>query len=91
MLYVALLTIIDAELNAKVRPAHLDYLDNLYKQNKVVMAGPFTDKKGGMVIYRAESPEEAKALAEADPVVAEGARTLELREWSALQFPLSNA
>ncbi|MEF3310675.1 YciI family protein [Paenibacillus sp. GYB004] len=89
MHYVALLTIIDQELNAKVRPAHLDYLDRLYKENKVVMAGPFTDKKGGMVIYRADSPEEARALAEADPVVAEGARTLELREWNALSFPLS--
>jgi len=42
-----------------------------------------------MVIYRAESPEEARRLAEADPVVAEGARTLELREWNPLQFPLS--
>ncbi|MBD2862577.1 YciI family protein [Paenibacillus oceani] len=89
MHYVALLTIIDQELNAKVRPAHLDYLDKLYKENKVVMAGPFTDKKGGMVIYCADSPEEAQALAEADPVVAEGARTLELREWNALSFPLS--
>ncbi|MDF2715998.1 MAG: hypothetical protein K0R28_2923, partial [Paenibacillus sp.] len=29
MLYVAMLTIIDADLNAKVRPAHLDYLDKL--------------------------------------------------------------
>jgi hypothetical protein len=89
MHFVALLTIIDADLNAQTRPAHLEYLDKLYKEGKVVMAGPFTDKKGGMVIYRADSLEEAKALAEADPVVASGARTLELREWSPLQFPLS--
>lgn len=89
MLYVALLPITDADLNAKVRPAHLDYLNKLYKEDKVVMAGPFTDKKGGMVIYRADSFEEAKHLAEADPAVAEGARTLELREWNPLQFPLS--
>jgi hypothetical protein len=89
MLYVAMLTITDPELNAKVRPAHLEYLDRLYKENKVVMAGPFTDKKGGMVIYRADSPEEAQKLAEEDPVVKEGARTLELREWTALEFPLA--
>lgn len=88
MYYVALLTIIDANLNAKVRPAHLEYVNRLYKENKVLMAGPFTDGKGGMVIYRADSFEEAKRLAEADPVVAEGARTLELREWNPLQFPL---
>ena len=89
MHYVAVLTIIDPDLNARVRPAHLEYLNRLYKENKVVMAGPFTDGKGGMVIYRADSPEEARRLAEADPVVAEGARTLELREWNPLQLPLS--
>jgi uncharacterized protein len=89
MLYVAVLTIVDQELNAKVRPAHLSYLNDLYKQGKVVMAGPFTDKQGGMVIYKAESPEEARRLAEADPVIKEGARTLELREWSPLELPLA--
>jgi uncharacterized protein len=89
MLYVAMLTIVDQELNAKVRPAHLSYINDLYKQGKVVMAGPFTDKQGGMVIYKAESLEEARRLAEADPVVTEGARTLELREWSPLELPLA--
>lgn len=89
MLYVAMLAIVDQEKNQQIRPAHLEYIDDLYKQGKVVMAGPFTDKKGGMVIYKADSYDEALKLAEADPVVAEGARTLELREWSPLEFPLS--
>ncbi len=89
MYYVALLTIVDAELNAKIRPDHLAYIDQLYRENKVLMAGPFTDGKGGLVIYRADSWEEAKQLAEADPVVAQGARTLELRQWKPLEFPLS--
>ncbi|MGZ0051816.1 YciI family protein [Brevibacillus gelatini] len=89
MLYVALLPIVDQELNAKIRPAHLAYINDLYKQGKVVMAGPFTDKQGGMVIYKAESLEEARKLAEGDPVVVEGARTLELREWNPLELPLS--
>ncbi|GED67605.1 hypothetical protein BRE01_13070 [Brevibacillus reuszeri] len=89
MLYAAFLTIIDQELNAKVRPAHLEYVNDLYKQGKVLMAGPFTDKQGGLVIYKAESQEEARKLAEADPVIVEGARTLELREWSPLELPLN--
>ncbi|MGN7469360.1 YciI family protein [Brevibacillus sp. SAFN-007a] len=89
MLYVALLPIVDQELNAKIRPAHLAYVNELYKQDKVFMAGPFTDKQGGMVIYKAESLEEARKLAEGDPVVAEGARTLELREWNPLELPLT--
>lgn len=89
MLYVALLTIIDEEINTMIRPVHLKYIDGLYKQDKVVFAGPFTDNKGGMVIYRADSYEEAKKMAEEDPVVIEKARTLELREWNPLSFPLS--
>lgn len=89
MLYAAFLPIVDQELNAKVRPAHLEYLNELYKKGKVFMAGPFTDKQGGLVLYKAESLEEARKLAEADPVVIEGARTLELREWSPLELPLA--
>jgi hypothetical protein len=88
MHYVALLKIIDFELNAKIRPAHLEYIDKLFKEEKVVMAGPFADGQGGMIIYRTDSWEEAKQLAEADPVVAQGARTLDLREWKPLDFPL---
>ncbi len=88
MLYAALLTIVDQEINTKVRPAHLHYINELFQQGKVVMAGPFTDLKGGMVIYRAGSYKEAKKMAEADPVVVEKARTLELREWNPLNFPL---
>ncbi|MGC5324852.1 YciI family protein [Brevibacillus sp. SYSU BS000544] len=89
MLYVAMLPIIDPDLNAKERPAHLDYINKLFLEGKVVMAGPYTDKRGGMVIYKADSLEEAKLLAQADPAVTSGARTLELREWSPLEFPLS--
>mgnify|MGYP001155649526 CR=1 FL=1 len=89
MHYVAMLTIVDQEKNAQIRPAHLEYINGLFKQGKVVMAGPFTDKKGGMVIYKADSYEEALKMAEADPVVAQGARTLELREWDPLSFPLN--
>lgn len=88
MLYVANLPIVDQELNAKIRPAHLEYINKLFQEGKVVMAGPFTDKQGGMVIYKADSLEEAKQLAEADPAVTEGARTLQLREWNPLSLPL---
>ncbi|WP_139491198.1 YciI family protein [Brevibacillus dissolubilis] len=88
MLYVAMLPIIDQELNTRTRPAHLAYINELFLEGKVVMAGPFTDKLGGMVIYKADSMEEAKALAEKDPAVTEGARTVEVREWSPLEFPL---
>lgn len=88
MKYVALLTIIDQEKNKVHRPAHLDYVNRLFKEGKVFAVGPFTDGKGGMVIYEADTYEEAVVLAEKDPVVVEGARTVEVREWNALQLPM---
>jgi len=89
MLYVAWLSIIDPALNQQIRPAHLAYLNELYKKGQVVMAGPFPDGSGGLVIYRANSEDEARKLAEQDPVVAQKARTLTLKTWSPLDFPLA--
>lgn len=88
MKYVALLTIIDQEKNKVYRPAHLDYVNRLYKEGKVFAIGPFTDGKGGMVIYETDTYEKAVVLAEQDPVVVEGARTVVVREWNALQLPM---
>ncbi|MBO8172296.1 MAG: hypothetical protein H0Z33_10435 [Bacillaceae bacterium] len=88
MKYVAFLHIVDAEKNRQVRPAHLDYVNRLYEEGKILMAGPFTDGKGGMVVYEAPDIETAKKLAENDPVIVEGARTLELREWNMLDLPV---
>lgn len=82
--YVAFLAITDPEGNQRVRPAHLEYIRKLHDEGKAMHAGPFTDGKGGMVIYQAESYEEALQLAQGDPVIQEGVRTLELREWTML-------
>ena len=35
----------------------------------------------GMILYRAESMEKARALADADPMHASGARSYRLRKW----------
>lgn len=88
LIYAAFLTIIDPEKNAEHRPAHLEYINGLYLEGKVLMAGPFTDERGGLVLYKTDTYREAHELAEQDPVVARGARTLELREWKPLKFPI---
>lgn len=89
MKYVALLTIVDHEKNRESRPDHLSYLDNLYQQGLVHMAGPFPDGTGGLVIYQDVTEAEAKRLAAEDPAVTSGARTVELKLWEPLAFPLS--
>lgn len=88
MKFVALLTIVDPVGNQRHRPAHLDYLNQLFKQGKVVEAGPFADGAGGLVIYDCVDEDEAMRLAQADPVVSTGVRTLVLRAWNPLSLPL---
>jgi uncharacterized protein len=74
--YAAILHMADAEKNLTFRPQHLAYLEEI-----VFAKGPFADGSGGMVIYIADSLEEARKLAEQDPYVKEGVRRLELHEW----------
>ncbi|MDS9471533.1 YciI family protein [Sporosarcina pasteurii] len=82
--YAALLHMMDAEKNAEVLPRHIAYLEELEAEGKVFARGPFTDGTGGLIVYIADSYEEALAFAEADPHVVEGVRRLELKEWGAL-------
>ncbi len=79
--YAALLHMLDAKRNLEVRPRHIEYLDELDQKGKVFARGPFGDGSGGLVIYQADSYEEALELAENDPHVIEKVRHLELKEW----------
>jgi uncharacterized protein YciI len=79
--YAAILYMLDVERNQELRPQHLEYLNELSSQGKIFAKGPFVDGSGGLVIYKAESLDEAKKLAEEDPYVLEKVRRLELHEW----------
>ncbi|PIS46533.1 MAG: hypothetical protein COT17_08110 [Elusimicrobia bacterium CG08_land_8_20_14_0_20_51_18] len=60
---------------------HVENLKKLDAEGKLVLCGPFKDFAGGMLIVKAASPEEARAIAESDPFVGEGFESYELREW----------
>ncbi|MDA8746759.1 YciI family protein [Litoreibacter sp.] len=68
-------------------PDHLAYQGKLEAEGSLAFAGPMSDETGtqmqgmGMMIYRASSFEAARALAEADPMHASGARSFILRKW----------
>jgi uncharacterized protein YciI len=79
--FAALLNMKDVEKNTKYRQQHVDFLVEKEKEGKIFARGRFTDGEGGLVIYAAASFEEAIKLAESDPYVASGARTLEFHEW----------
>ena len=66
---------------------HLAYQATLEAAGKLAFAGPMSDETGehmqgvGMIVYRAESLDAARALADADPMHQSGARTFSLRRW----------
>ncbi|MFD2629853.1 YciI family protein [Oceanobacillus kapialis] len=80
--YAAFLPMKDEEKSKTYRPDHLTYLEDMEKQEKIFAKGRFTDGAGGLVIYQAESLEEAEELVKADPYVAKGARDYKLHEWT---------
>jgi uncharacterized protein YciI len=75
-------------------PAHFEYMISLEKRGVLFDSGPFSDPGGGppngagLTILRAASADEARALAEADPFVANGLRTFELKEWTVMEGSL---
>ena len=79
--FAAFLKMKDLEKNASYRQQHVDFLLQNEKEGKIFARGRFTEGKGGLVVYIAESLEEAAKIAESDPLVVSGARILELYEW----------
>jgi uncharacterized protein YciI len=60
---------------------HFLYLKGLVDQKKVLLAGPCLDAAFGIVIYEADSEEEAQGIMENDPSVVAGVMTAELHEF----------
>jgi len=54
------------------RQAHLDRIASLNKAEKVILAGPFTDGAGSLIVIEADSLKDAQAFASHDPYVTQG-------------------
>lgn len=68
---------------SEVRPVHRQYLTSLKGQGKLVVAGPFTDDSGALIVYEAESLGAAEALLKADPFCTSGIfLKWQLRPWN---------
>lgn len=67
--------------------AHLAYQAEEESAGSLAFAGPLSDETGqlmngvGMIVYRADSLDVARALAEADPMHVTGARSFTTRRW----------
>jgi uncharacterized protein len=70
----------------KVSQGHMANLQRLTKEGKLVVAGPFMEPLGdpvlaGILILRAASAAEAKALVDSDPGVKAGRFVYEMAPW----------
>lgn len=73
---------VDQDARSRVREEHLAYLRGLADQGSLVLAGPWADDEGALVVYRAESEAAAQALVDGDPFTREGVTAdRSLREW----------
>jgi len=76
-------------------PSHLAYQKDMEAKGALVLAGPLSDLTGeemqgcGLIVYRAASFEDARAMAEADPMHKAGARSFTLRRWLVNEGSLS--
>jgi uncharacterized protein YciI len=68
---------------ARLQEAHLANIRRLAETGKLVVAGPFSDggPLRGVFVFKTETMEEAKALADIDPAVQAGRLALELHPW----------
>ncbi len=74
------------ELRATL-PDHLAYQAKQEAAGKLAFAGPVSDASGelmqgeGLIVYRAASIEEARHIADGDPMHVAGVREYDLRRW----------
>ncbi len=63
---------------------HLEYLIKLEAEGKIFASGPMNvpGSGDGMTVLKVESESEARAIAEADPLVQKAGRTFSLHPWT---------
>jgi uncharacterized protein YciI len=73
----------DKEKIESHRPAHRRYLTSLLQQGRLAISGPFTDGYGALIVYEADSAQEAEEILKGDPFHAQGIFVRwEVRPWN---------
>ena len=66
-----------------IRPSHREYLSSLEERGKLWMAGPFIDDSGALIIYDAESEDEALEIIKHDPFSKSDIfASFQMKEWN---------
>ena len=71
-----------SDFDAGLLPAHAAFLDGLRERGVLETSGGFTDRSGGAYLLRGiASVEEARRIAESDPLAVHGASDVVVHEW----------
>ncbi len=67
----------------RLQTAHMENIERMAKEGKLVLAGPFLDDGAirGIYIFNVETVEEAEKLTETDPAIKAGRLIIELHTW----------
>lgn len=74
----------DPDTAARLQKEHLAYMAGQAEAGRLVLAGPIAAESGtrrGIVVYRASSIDEARKLAEGDPMVQARRLAVDLHPW----------
>lgn len=68
---------------AQLQKAHLQNINRLAKEGKLLIAGPFLDNGEirGIYIFDVKTIEEAQKLTETDPAIQKGSLVMDLHPW----------
>jgi hypothetical protein len=75
------------QLRTDTRPVHVEWLNKVNAEGMLAFAGPFLDPdakpNGSLVVVKAESLDEAKAISAADPYAQAGLfASVDIRPWN---------
>jgi uncharacterized protein YciI len=82
-MFVVELAFDDSSDRLAARPAHRQRLQALHDDGVVVMAGPFADESGALLVFDVSDAEELTRLIDADPYFrTAGVTVVRRQEWS---------
>ncbi|MBD1863845.1 MULTISPECIES: YciI family protein [Trichocoleus] len=73
--------LVDKPLFDKYVPDHKAYVQSLIEKGHQAKTGYWAQRGGGMLLFKAESMDEAAAIVAQDPLVQNGCVDYQLYEW----------
>ncbi len=73
--------IVEKKIFDQYVPSHQAYVKDLIAKGHQAKTGYWKDFGGGMLLFKADSLEEAKAIVEQDPLIVNGCVEYELHQW----------